>query len=131
MKHDAYLVRRWSLNTGLLTVMTSQECTIRESVLFVRKCLQIGQPSMNMLTKYRTPAYIEYTKRNYAARRDLVETLHLPVKITDDMERDPGIVYFPDAPIPVHQPLSPAPSSGFCHLSTNRRMASFKRGSKV
>jgi imidazolonepropionase-like amidohydrolase len=24
------------------------------------------QPSMNMLTKYRTPAYIAYTKRNYA-----------------------------------------------------------------
>jgi imidazolonepropionase-like amidohydrolase len=63
VKHDAYLcptlvVQRWvAYGDALAKVHDPRERFIRPSTLVY------WQPSMNMLTKYRTPAY---TKRNYA-----------------------------------------------------------------
>jgi imidazolonepropionase-like amidohydrolase len=66
VKHDTYLcptlvTQHWvAYGDDLAKVYDPRERFIAPSTLVY------WQPSMNMLTKYRTPAYIAYTKRNYA-----------------------------------------------------------------
>jgi len=72
VKHDTYLcptlvTQRWvAYGDDLAKVHDPRERFIRPSTLVY------WQPSMNMLTKYRTPAYIAYTKRNYAMHLEMV-----------------------------------------------------------
>ena len=66
VKHGTYLcptlvTQRWvAYGDDLAKAHDPRERFIPPSTLVY------WQPSMNMLTKYRTPAYIAYTKRNYA-----------------------------------------------------------------
>jgi hypothetical protein len=67
VKHGTYLcptlnVQRWvAYGDDLAKADDPRRRYIRPETLVY------WQPSMNMLTKYRTAAYLEYTKRNYAA----------------------------------------------------------------
>jgi imidazolonepropionase-like amidohydrolase len=67
VKHDTYLcptlvTQHWvAYGDDLAKAHDPRERFIRPETLVY------WQPSMNMLTKYRTSAYVEYTKRNYAA----------------------------------------------------------------